>query len=380
MSVHHDTPAPPPIAHASVANRRASQLAGVALVLFMAGAMLSNIWWSVDHDVLPDDTSLPRVLDGGVTHDLSLRLADMTFSSEAARLQRGLGWLTLGDLGARVRQGCDGWLFLGDELQPHPGARENQAERARIVVSLRDALAVRGIQLLVAVVPDKSRIESARLCGLHRSAGFEDRLSSWVGVLRAQGVATVDLSAALRGVPQDAYYRNDSHWTEAGAGAAARAVAEQVRASGVALRAPQRWRVTAQPPAPRPGDLVRLAGVDWLPLAWQPRAEVVALHTYTPEAAASAGDADDLFGDSALPSLALVGTSFSRTSEFLPQLSRDLGVAVGNFARDGGKFGGAAQAYFKSPAWKQSPPRLLIWEMDERDLGAPLAAEDRVGF
>ncbi|WZB74105.1 hypothetical protein WJ972_24195 [Achromobacter insuavis] len=56
MSVHHDTPAPPPIAHASVANRRASQLAGVALVLFMAGAMLSNIWWSVDHDVLPDDT------------------------------------------------------------------------------------------------------------------------------------------------------------------------------------------------------------------------------------------------------------------------------------------------------------------------------------
>ena len=199
-------------------------------------------------------------------------------------------------------------------------------------------------------------------------------------MLRAQGVATVDLSAALRGVPQDAYYRNDSHWTEAGAGAAARAVAEQVRASGVALQAPQRWRVTAQPPAPRPGDLVRLAGVDWLPLAWQPRAEVVALHTYTPEAAASAGDADDLFGDSALPSLALVGTSFSRTSEFLPQLSRDLGVAVGNFARDGGKFGGAAQAYFKSPAWKQSPPRLLIWEMDERDLGAPLAAEDRVGF
>ncbi|MBQ2646526.1 MAG: cell division protein FtsQ, partial [Achromobacter sp.] len=220
MSAHHDTPAPPPIAHASVANRRASQLAGVALVLFMAGAMLSNIWWSLDHDVLPDDTSLPRVLDGGVTHDLSLRLADMTFSSEAARLQRGLGWLTLGDLGPRVRRGCDGWLFLGDELQPHPAARENQAERARIVVSLRDALAARGIRLLVAVVPDKSRIESARLCGLHRSAGFEDRLSSWVGVLRAQGVATVDLSAALRGVPQDAYYRNDSHWTEAGAGAA----------------------------------------------------------------------------------------------------------------------------------------------------------------
>ncbi|OZI70837.1 alginate O-acetyltransferase AlgX-related protein [Bordetella genomosp. 12] len=378
MSVHHDTPAGPPVAHATAANRRASRLAGVALVLFMACAWLSNAWWSAQHDVLPEDVSLSRLLEGGVTHDLSERLADMTFSSEAARLQRGLGWLMLRDLGPRVRQGCAGWLFLADELQPHPDADKNQAERARIVVATRDALAARGIELLVAVVPDKSRIEADRLCGLHRSASFQDRYARWLDVMRAESVRTVDLNAALSAVEQQAYYRNDSHWTEGGAGAAARAVAGQVRASGVGLQAPQQWEVSALPAAERPGDLVRLAGVDWLPLAWQPQPEKVVQHRYTPAAAAAAKVADDLFGDSALPSLALVGTSFSRTSEFLPQLSRELGVTVGNFARDGGKFGGAAQAYFKSPAWKQSPPRMVIWEMDERDLGAPLTDEDRV--
>ncbi|MFC4279095.1 alginate O-acetyltransferase AlgX-related protein [Achromobacter aloeverae] len=377
-------PEQPPTANPSMLNRRTSRLAGVVLVAFMGAAVISNAWWTWtgDHTFLPDDLSTHRILDGGVTHDMSLRLADMDFSSEAARLQRGLGWLTLRDLGERVRRGCPGWLFLGDELQVHADAEANEKSRADIVVQLGQALAKRDIKLLVAVVPDKSRIEAARLCGLHRPAAFEGRLARWVQTLQGQGVQTLDLGAALSGLGQDAYYRTDTHWTEAGAGAAANVVADQVKRSGVPLQPPQRYRVTALPPAPRPGDLVRLAGVDWLPARLQPPGEIVEQHTWTVEAAAAApaASADDLFGDSGLPTLALIGTSFSRTSAFVPQLSQALGIAVGNFARDGGKFGGAAQAYFKSAAWKQTPPRLVIWEMDERDLQAPLTAEDQVRF
>ena len=80
---------------------------------------------------------------------------------------------------------------------------------------------------------------------------------------------------------------------------------------------------------------------------------------------------DDLFGDSQLPNIAVIGTSFSRNSNFIPFLERAVGARVGNFAKDGGEFSGAANDYFSSPAFKQTPPEVLIWEIPERDLQSP---------
>ena len=75
---------------------------------------------------------------------------------------------------------------------------------------------------------------------------------------------------------------------------------------------------------------------------------------------------DDLFGDANLPNIALIGTSFSRTSEFTPYLEMQLNTKIGNFALDGGDFAGSANAYFASPAFKDTPPKLIIWEIPER--------------
>jgi alginate O-acetyltransferase complex protein AlgJ len=80
---------------------------------------------------------------------------------------------------------------------------------------------------------------------------------------------------------------------------------------------------------------------------------------------------DDLFGDSQLPNVAVIGTSFSRNSNFMPFLEQAVGASVGNFALDGGAFSGAAKAYFASSAFKQTPPKLIVWEIPERDLQAP---------
>ncbi len=133
-----------------------------------------------------------------------------------------------------------------------------------------------------------------------------------------------------------------------------------------------------EPLAPRPGDLVRLAGIDWLPVALQPPQEQVAptVITERAEAVSDAGDnLDDLFGDDNLPNVALIGTSFSRNSSFVGFLQRALSAPVGNFAKDGGEFSGAAKAYFDSPAFRQTPPQLVIWEIPERDLQTPYAGD-----
>ena len=94
------------------------------------------------------------------------------------------------------------------------------------------------------------------------------------------------------------------------------------------------------------------------------------------EAVSDAGDnLDDLFGDDNLPNVALIGTSFSRNSSFVGFLQRALSAPVGNFAKDGGEFSGAAKAYFDSPAFRQTPPQLVIWEIPERDLQTPYAGD-----
>lgn len=380
MSPHPSLPPAPPTATATPLTRRASLLAGVGLVLFMVAAMASTVWWvwgGDRHEFLPADATLPTVLNGTVSRQIADRLSDTPFTTEAAHLQRGLGWLFMGDLGSRVRQGCPGWLFLGDELREYPDGAQNAQTRARTVTSVQQALAARGAKLLVVVVPDKTRIEAEHLCGVQRPANLQPRIDDWIAAVHAGGVPAIDLTQALGEMGQDPFLRTDTHWNETGAGAAAQAVAARVRDMGIALQPAQHYQVTAHALAVRPGDLVHLAGLDWLPLSLQPQPESAQLHTYTAQGG-SASTADDLFGDSSLPTIALIGTSFSRTSNFAPQLSQALGTAIGNFARDGGEFGGAANAYFTSPAYKQTPPRLVVWEVNERDLQAPLKNEDSV--
>lgn len=368
-------PAPLPYKPAS----RASKIAAAVLVLFLAAGLLSNAWlvFTTKTDLLPTAVTRSSILDGSTSSALAARMADAPLPSEAARLQRGLGWLVLGDLGPRVRQGCPGWLFIEDELAVYPDAQLHAQTRANTVMQVQRELAQRGIKLLVIVVPDKSRIETQRLCSLYVPPIFAQRVTNWVSSLTRQGVPVLDLTQTLQSVKGDAFYRTDTHWNEAGAEAAAQATAQHARLLGVTLPAGPSFTVQALAPAPRPGDLVHLAGLDWLPLALQPKDEVVQEHNFV-EQAKPATSADDLFGNDDLPQVALLGTSYSRRSNFEPQLEQALGAAVGDFARDGGKFGGSANAYFTSKAFTQTPPKLVVWEVDERDLQSALDKTDTV--
>lgn len=357
----------------------AGKVAAVILTGFLIAGLAFNLRFaSTAERLLPQAVNRASILDGTVSRSLASRMADTPIAAGAARVQRALGWLVLRDLGPRVRQGCPGWLFLHDEMTLHADGDSHLATRAATVAAVQRELHRHGIALLVVVVPDKSRIESAHLCSLYRPASLNPRLGDWTSRLAADGVPVVDLSAALRGVSGDAFFRTDTHWTQDGAGAAAQAVAQRIRTMGVDFGSSKAgYRAVPTPPALRPGDLVRLAGVDDLPLSWQPAPEFVTQREFTHEAQA-AQSADDLFGDTDLPHIAVVGTSYSTTSDFVPQLALALGTGVGNFAREGGKFGGSARAYLASPAYTQTPPRLVVWELDERDLQSPLAAEDNV--
>lgn len=363
-------------------------LAGGCFVLVLVlGAVSNGYGWLNDKLKLAHPTTgWQSVMTGEPMQQLANAMANTPLPQTAASLERSFSWLVARDLGPRVREGQRDWLFLSDEFTPHFDARTAAASRAADVVALRKRLAGQGIELLVVVVPDKSRIASDHLGALHRPAEFADRVGQWTATLAKAGVNVLDLTAVLEGLQQQGqpmYLRTDSHWTEAGAAAAALQVAERARAIGVVASNGSGLQITDREIKMRVGDLVRLAGIDTLPLALQPRPETAQQSRFETGQAVQAGQAaqpgakssaansnDDLFGDAELPTVAVIGSSFSRTSNFVPFLAQALKAQVANFALDGGDFGGAANAYFSSPAFKQTPPKLLIWEIPERVLQA----------
>ena len=371
MSSSSHVPAPP-----SEFNARISKWAGVVFVGFLAVGFVSCAWLLLSGKVemLPPKLTLDDVLHGEVTHKIAKQLSKGVVPEQAANLERGASWLVLHDTGPRVRTGCPGWLFLTDEMRINRHAQGNAETKAGVVRDVQQRLAKRGITLLVAVVPDKSRIASAQLCDLRRPAQLQERAVAWVDGLNKAGIAAIDLAPALQPLGADAYLRTDTHWSETGSAAAAKAVAKQVQAMGISATPHKDFEVKVQDPARRPGDLVRLAGLEWLPVSWQPTPETVAATQISEKAAEaqSGGDnLDDLFGDDNLPNVALIGTSFSRNSNFAGFLQKALGAPIGNFAKDGGEFSGGANGYFNNPAFKQTPPKLIIWEIPERDLQTP---------
>ena len=59
------------------------------------------------------------------------------------------------------------------------------------------------------------------------------------------------------------------------------------------------------------------------------------------------------------------------------EFAQALHTPVAHFGRDGGNFSGGAAAYFQAPDWRETPPRLVIWEIPERTLQPPATAAER---
>jgi alginate O-acetyltransferase complex protein AlgJ len=358
--------------HTSPVSPSSSRLPGYLFAGLLGMGLISSGWLFCSGKLeLPPNLSPAAVLHGAATRRIASQLSSAWLPEQAADLERAASWLWLHDTGPRVRPGCADWLFLNDELLPEKDAQANADAKARAVIDVQNELHQRGIRLLVVIVPDKSRIAARQLCGLARPAALAPRVQDWNRFLYRAGVATLDLTTVLQSLGAAAYLHTDTHWNELGARSAATAIAQQVLALDIRATPSAIFDVDTQPEAMRAGDLVHLAGIDWLPLNWQPQPDIVAATQFSERQQAGEDDLDDLLGDADLPNIALIGTSFSRNSNFVGFLQLALGARIGSFAKDGGAFSGSANAYFSNPAFMQTPPKLVIWEIPERDLQTP---------
>jgi alginate O-acetyltransferase complex protein AlgJ len=338
--------------------------------------MLVGLWFSLP--LLWSERALWRASGwwlGESERAVAQRLDEGWSARPAVVLPRRVAdWLLLGDLGPAVRQGCDGWLFLMEELVVHPQAEQMLQRRAEMVAQVARLLAQQHIELQVVVVPDKSRIEAAHRCGLPRPAQVERRYAAFVAQLHGLGLSPLPLDRLLGDAPGERYFRSDTHWNEQGA----RLVADRVAAR---LQPPRgRWDttdpVTFQPSAQheRVGDLIRLAGLDRVPAMLRPAGDMVRVSRVVEPARAEEGD---LLGDAPSPAVVVVGSSYSRTANFVPFLSAALSTPVANLAQDGAGFAGVVRGYFDNEAFRNTPPKVLVWEFPERVIDAPLSDQER---
>lgn len=207
---------------------------------------------------LPQWLALPREIDRFLGDHFGLR-------SELVRAHGRLRYAVdlPGDL--RVVIGRDNWLFLNGDgtIEQSTGKVLREARIASFAdraATLHARLAAKGAQLVVAIPPNGSTVNRARLPAWAGEAPPVTEYDLMMRALAARGVTAVDLRVPLlaANATAPAYRRTDTHWNRFGALTAYNAV---VRAAGKSDWVIDPARVLKRFERIEGGDLARLLAV-----------------------------------------------------------------------------------------------------------------------
>jgi alginate O-acetyltransferase complex protein AlgJ len=322
--------------------------------------------------------TLTQTLEKQLDHKMPIR---HTFIAVANSVRYQL----FGGGGEQVRVGKKDWLFLTDELRfegddgktkgADPSA--NLKVRLDLIAEASQRLKAQGVHLVLALVPDKARMYSEQLKSQVYPSYNQSRYVDALNGLRTRKVLTVNLLEPLEKEAKEKakdghlYYRTDTHWNQRGARIAAREISAVVANLKLDLERSEFFSKPSTALQERPGDLIRLMGLEHVPNALRPLPDQEAAEVTVPkQALANQG----LFGDSAVP-VVLSGTSYSMRGNFHGYLQEFLAAKVLNTAKDGGGFLQAMTAYLSDDAFKAARPKVLIWEVPERMLRSPITDE-----
>ena len=273
--------------------------------------------------------------------------------------------------------GKNEWLFYNYEMSEASHAAATNVS-LDLIQRFSKVLAANGINLVVVMVPVKMRVYSEYLPDDVKindyMAGNYDRMNK---ALKVAHVNTVDLNTAFVNSPKrnsetPLFFRLDTHWTPTGAMLAAETIKAGINASpalkGALDATPEEAfkLVIANRKRPSKGrDLVDQLPKNAMTFAPEMVAQVNVTRVQPPK--------EDLLGNRVPLGLALVGSSYSMewtgfTDALRYSLQRDiLSVAV---SADQGSWVGI-ESYLRDDAFQTKAPKMVVWEMPERDMRAP---------
>ena len=278
---------------------------------------------------------------------------------------------------APVLFGKDGWLFTPYEF----ALTSDAADTAATIQMLQRAnklFAEKGIAVALVIVPSKIRIHADKLPDEKPLDAYtSEKYVKAVAALREGGMHVISLNEEFlasqhRSSETPLFLRYDTHWSPTGAMVAAEAIAKQIGQDSYLSAALAKTRVDKYSLAMAPKktvtrarDLVRLlpAGAPVFP------PELVQTFKVTKE---SDGQSS-LLGDGESVDITVIGSSYTNKNTLYPDALRytlqrnvlDISLPV-----DQGPWFGMV-SYLGDDAFKTRKPKLIIWEIPERELRSP---------
>lgn len=260
-----------------------------------------------------------------------------------------------------INRGEGDWLFGESSYWGYGEA--NIAASAPYFQRFARALKDRGTELVIVQVPPRAAAEARHLGNdvpgtvYPREAG--ETYTRFVQMLNAAGIYAPDLLAlkAAQSGEVPFFFERDHHWTPAAAALTSRQIAQHLAGRDTLKDVPvaeyvltQKARLSTQSLG---GRVAELCGV---PVPVQEYQTLISTPKVEP------GLLDDT-----TPGVVLVGTSNSfRQDEdsFAASLRHDLSRDVVNASVSGGGPWSALEGLIYSDGFRQSPPKLLVWELN----------------
>lgn len=268
--------------------------------------------------------------------------------------------------------GKDQWLYTDEEFDAVANGEQNEADNLAIIEGVRDTLKKQGTQLVLAIVPAKTRLYPEHIGDTKPSALHTDLYQQFHAQMNQAGIIAPDLLAPLQGAKDkgQVFLRTDTHWTPMGAEVVAQQLSEAISQKTPLSGDPQTFVTEAKSSEPYKGDLTNFLPLDPLFSNLLPKPDDLQQRSTNP--AQTEGDGGDaLFADNSV-AVGLVGTSYSANPNwnFAGALKQALHSDVVNYAEDGHGPILPMLKYLQTDAFKSSPPQVLIWEFPERYLPA----------
>ncbi|MEZ5814676.1 MAG: hypothetical protein R3E13_08175 [Alphaproteobacteria bacterium] len=272
-----------------------------------------------------------------------------------------------------IFQGYDGWFFKHNDFDENFTLSTQTQHDLKI---FNQALADKGVTLVIvsALLP-KPVMAYKFVKPAERELFVYDKARTLRGYrglteqIRELGIVSPDISKSLEKYNDDSaeelVYKIDLHWTPEGAHLAAAAVAEELKKLPVyeslnkAVFSVQKSGTKEY--VSNTHDHLRKMCKSKIP------PEKMNIYSFTREDDESES-AESLFGDSAPPPVALIGSSFSTVGNSALQkfIEKEASVEVENHAIPGGKLFTAFISYLNSDGFQQQKPPVIVWETAPR--------------
>jgi len=273
-----------------------------------------------------------------------------------------------------VEIGLQGWLFSTEELKAYQPEDDYTLSNFNKIKSISERLSQQNIELVVALVPSKARIYESRLNHQQPSSDALQRYQLFSDWLQAENIHWTGFKGTFLAAKsqQAVFFRTDTHWTPNGAKLAAKQLGHYIeRLDKSLLGNSQLFTTTSLESETHEGDLMSFIPIrdyfPWLgpqPDSFKPQVTSKSDNKVTNDTEGLLFDAPQTFN------ITLVGTSYSANERwnFVGALQQQLGQGILNYAEEGHGPIKPMEKYLASDDYKDSPPKLIIWEFPERYL------------